>query len=157
MTFSRRSAELAYWLAGGLGLGRVPRAPGTAAAAVATLVAAGLIAVSPAVLAAAAVLAIGAGLWAIPKVAPTGDPSWVVIDEVAGQWVALLGTVHLSIPALVAGFLLFRAFDILKPGPIHAAERLPGAIGVMADDLVAGVVVAIILVAGRLVFRGLAA
>lgn len=153
MIFSRRAPDIAYVLACGLGCGRFPRAPGTAAAAAATLVGAGLIAVAPGLLAVAAALAIGIGFWAIPKVAPTGDPPFVVIDEIAGQWVALLGMLQLSIPGLIGGFVLFRLLDILKPGPIHAVERLPGALGVMADDILAGGIAALILIAARFVVR----
>lgn len=156
MTFARRSPDIPHLLAAGLGCGKLPRAPGTAAAAAATLVAAGLIAVAPALLAVAAAVAIGVGLWAIPKVAPTGDPPFVVIDEIAGQWVALLGVLQLSIPGLIGGFILFRLLDILKPGPIRDVERLPGAFGVMADDILAGGIAALILVAARFIARAVA-
>jgi len=78
-----------------------------------------------------------------------GDPGFIVADEVAGQAVALLlaGTVARGDGWLAAGlaFLGFRVFDILKPGPIDASQRLPGGLGVLADDLLAG------LVAGGLV------
>ena len=78
-----------------------------------------------------------------------GDPSWVVTDEVAGQGLALLVagfSPHRGVFTTVAAFLLFRAFDIWKPGPIGAAEKLPGGIGILCDDLLAG------LVAGALAF-----
>lgn len=66
------------------------------------------------------------------------DPGMVVIDEWVGVWITLLG-VHHSQPLLIgAGFLLFRVFDILKPPPVAAFEKLPGAWGVMMDDVVAG-------------------
>ena len=65
------------------------------------------------------------------------DPGFVVVDEVAGQWVALLFVPPLWTDALVA-VLLFRFFDILKPWPIRRFEALPGGLGIMADDLVAG-------------------
>jgi len=66
-----------------------------------------------------------------------GDPPIVVIDEVAGFLVAMLG--HPATPAaLVEGFVLFRLFDIVKPFPVRQAERLPGGWGVVADDLAAG-------------------
>jgi phosphatidylglycerophosphatase A len=78
-----------------------------------------------------------------------GDPSWVVTDEVAGQGLALL-VAGLSqgrgVLTTVAAFVCFRAFDIAKPGPIGAAERLPGGVGILADDRRAG------LVAGALAF-----
>lgn len=72
-----------------------------------------------------------------------GDPSAVVLDETAGQWVALgvwtlLDPATLTIGVLAASFLLFRLFDIVKPWPIRALERLPGGWGIVADDLAAG-------------------
>jgi phosphatidylglycerophosphatase A len=76
------------------------------------------------------------------------DPRPVVIDEVAGQLIALC-----ALPAewgwIFAGFFLFRVFDVLKPGPIRAAERLPGGWGIMADDVLAGLVSALIVHAAR--------
>lgn len=66
------------------------------------------------------------------------DPSHVVIDEVAGQLVTLIGApVHL-VPMLI-GFVLFRFFDILKPPPIRLLEKLPEGTGIVVDDLGAGV------------------
>ena len=65
------------------------------------------------------------------------DAPEVVIDEVAGQWIALLA-VPLDWRWYLLAFLLFRLFDIVKPGPVRMAENLPGGIGVMADDIVAG-------------------
>lgn len=65
------------------------------------------------------------------------DPGFVVIDEVAGQWVALLLVPPLW-PNALLGLLFFRFFDILKPPPIRRFEALPGGTGIMADDLVAG-------------------
>lgn len=78
-----------------------------------------------------------------------GDPSWVVTDEVAGQALALLGaglSLHRGLATTIAAFVLFRVFDIWKPGPVGAAERLPGGLGILCDDLVAG------LFAGALAF-----
>jgi phosphatidylglycerophosphatase A len=82
----------------------------------------------------------------------SGDPSSVVIDEVAGTWLALV-----CIPAhtlvtspwlsLVAVVVLFRVFDIAKPWPVSWFERLPGGFGIMADDLAAGAVAGIIATA----------
>jgi phosphatidylglycerophosphatase A len=81
------------------------------------------------------------------------DPGHVVIDEVAGQWVALLpvafGAVQAGVPVTalwpgwVAAFFLFRLFDIAKPGPIGWADRQQGARGVMLDDLIAGLFAAV--------------
>jgi phosphatidylglycerophosphatase A len=71
-----------------------------------------------------------------------GDPGWVVTDEVAGQALAvgLGGAVARGsgLLAFAAAFVLFRALDIAKPGPVGAAERLPGGWGVWADDVLAG-------------------
>ena len=76
------------------------------------------------------------------------DPSEIVIDEVAGQWLALLpvafGAWHAGAavtalwPGWIAAFVLFRLFDIWKPGPIGWADRRGDALGVMLDDLIAG-------------------
>ena len=68
------------------------------------------------------------------------DPSEIVIDEAAGQWIPLLPfTVFDPVGYLVA-FVSFRLFDIWKPGPVGWADsRLKGSLGVMADDIVAGV------------------
>ena len=66
------------------------------------------------------------------------DPSHVVIDEVAGQLVTLIACPLLWKP-LLAGFILFRAFDIVKPPPIRRLERLPEGAGIVVDDLGAGV------------------
>lgn len=79
-------------------------------------------------------------VWSIRPLFPTeGDAGWIVIDEGAGVFVALIG---LSVwPGAVAAFLVFRAADIFKrafPG-VAQADAIPGALGVTADDLVAGI------------------
>jgi phosphatidylglycerophosphatase A len=66
------------------------------------------------------------------------DPGHVVIDEVAGQWIALLHS-RVNLSHLLAGFLLFRLFDILKPWPARQLEGLPAGWGIMLDDVAAGV------------------
>jgi phosphatidylglycerophosphatase A len=83
------------------------------------------------------------------------DPSEIVIDEVAGQWIALwpvsLGAMMAGAdvtalwPGIVTAFIAFRAFDILKPGPVGWADRQPGAFGVMADDVIAGWLAAMVV------------
>ncbi len=115
-------------------------------------------------LAVATLAAIGVGWWA------TGveiheqddlDPGHIVIDEVAGQWIALwplsLGMWHIGAPATlfpwpgwVAAFLLFRLLDVWKPWPISWADRRKGPTGVMLDDVLAGLIaaVAVTLMAG---------
>jgi phosphatidylglycerophosphatase A len=90
------------------------------------------------------------GFWACAAVCgPGDDPSEVVIDEVAGQWIALLFPSFafwirdfdgwMPYPGWVAAFLLFRLFDIWKPGPVGWADRRDDAAGVMWDDIIAGV------------------
>lgn len=82
------------------------------------------------------------GLWASDLYAQaeqSSDPASVVIDEVAGQWIALLAA-PLTPLGFALAFLIFRFYDILKPWPVDVAEsRLPGAWGIMADDIVAGI------------------
>lgn len=93
-----------------------------------------------------------AGYWAAGKFEEQSgdhDNGAIVIDEVAGMWIALVPTA-LSIPYVIAAFVLFRFFDIFKPWPISWADKkLPGAFGVMADDIIAGIFVAIILAGAR--------
>ncbi len=81
------------------------------------------------------------------------DPSWIVIDEVVGQWIALMpvaiGAAHVGLspfrlwPGLIAAFLLFRLFDIWKPWLVGRADARGDAMGVMLDDVWAGVFAAI--------------
>ena len=72
------------------------------------------------------------------------DASEVIIDEVAGQWIPLV-IIPLEIEWYIAAFLLFRFFDISKIGPVGHAEKFTGGVGVMADDLVAGIMAALVL------------
>jgi len=72
------------------------------------------------------------------------DPSHVVIDEVAGQLVTLIGC-PIVWRALLAGFILFRVFDIVKPPPIRRLEQLPEGTGIVVDDLGAGIYALIVL------------
>ncbi len=78
------------------------------------------------------------------------DPGEVVIDELAGAWIAILPFSGGSIPLLVAAFVIFRIIDIAKPWPVHASEDwLPGGWGVMLDDVVGGFMTMFILLAAR--------
>jgi len=65
------------------------------------------------------------------------DPQFVVIDEVAGQLVALVA-VPLAWQSFLAGFIFFRAFDILKPPPVRQLEAIPEGAGIVLDDIAAG-------------------
>ena len=79
------------------------------------------------------------GVWAAGLIEQEkgDDPGLVVIDEFAGQWIALI-FVPQTIPVYLAAFVLFRFFDILKPFPVRQAEKLPAGWGVMTDDIMAG-------------------
>jgi phosphatidylglycerophosphatase A len=104
------------------------------------------------------VVATAVGVWACTVEAARrgrSDPRPVVIDEVAGQWlcfaVSLLflrpeGWLQLAVMS-AAGFLLFRFFDVVKPWPIRRLERIPGGVGIVADDLAAGAAAGLILAA----------
>ena len=124
------------------GSGYAPFAPGTAASLLAVLLGIPLLQAPPGMLALAAALASLLGLWAIRAAQVEGDPGWVVIDEVAGQWIALMGLARPTLPGLALAFALFRLFDIVKPGPVGWADRRGGAAGIMADDLIAGALAA---------------
>jgi phosphatidylglycerophosphatase A len=160
MTFAR-------FVASGCGAGFAPRAPGTVGSLLALVLGALLMLLPAFVLPLAVLVAALGGLWAIRASGAAeepnggsgggsdGDPGWVVIDEVAGQWIALLGLPRPSAIGLLAAFLLFRLLDIAKPGPVGWADRQGGAAGIMADDLIAGAIAAGILWAIASRFPGL--
>ena len=82
------------------------------------------------------------------------DAPEVIIDEVAGQWIALI-ILPLDLWWFAAAFVLFRFFDITKIGPVGMAEQLSGGVGVMADDIVAGLLAALCLWGAGQIFFGL--
>jgi phosphatidylglycerophosphatase A len=91
------------------------------------------------------------GIWSATQTArllDRPDPGIIVVDEVLGQWVALLGATALNWKSFLAGFVLFRIFDIWKPWPVRRLEDLPEGSGIVADDLAAGVYAAIMLYIG---------
>jgi phosphatidylglycerophosphatase A len=140
MALSRRhpAAVLATWFGAGL----LPRAPGTWGSAAALPLAWLLVAWGgPTALALAVVVVSAVGWWASAVyVTRTGrdDPGEIVIDEVAGQWLALI-FVPLDPLLYLAAFAAFRLFDIKKPFPVGWLDRhIDGGLGVMADDIAAG-------------------
>ena len=160
MVKERRS--LSIWIATGLGAGYFPVAPGTAGSALglALVIAFRQTALDRLSLAAAllavTVFLFAVGVWAAgkaEKVFGRVDPGQVVIDEVAGQVLTFLAAPRIGWLGLIAGFILFRAFDIVKPFPARQAERFPGGWGIMLDDLVAGLYSLIALTILGRVFR----
>jgi phosphatidylglycerophosphatase A len=88
-----------------------------------------------------ALLAVAVGIPAATRVARASglkDPQFVVIDETAGQLITLIGA-PLAWKSFLAGFILFRAFDIVKPPPVRQLERLPEGTGIVVDDVAAGI------------------
>jgi phosphatidylglycerophosphatase A len=147
--------RVARLIASGLGTGFAPRAPGTAGSLAALLVGAVLLKLPVWVLPLCIIAVTLAGLWATARAGGADDPGWVVIDEVAGQWIALLPLARPTPLGLLAAFALFRLLDITKPGPIGWADRQHGAVGVMADDVIAGGIAALILWGTAMVWPGL--
>ena len=140
-------ARLAWLVGTGLGSGFVPLAPATAA----SLVALAIYWVTPLAgdslgLFLLIVIGFPVGVWATGSLTSPGDqdPHRAVWDEFVGMWVSCL-LLPKELPWLAAAFVFFRAFDILKPWPIRRLERLPGGLGIMSDDLLAGIYVAVLL------------
>ena len=89
----------------------------------------------------------------VAREAATEDPGFVVVDEVAGQWVALIAASTRPWEWLLA-FLLFRVFDILKPSPARQFDRMHSGFGIMMDDVAAGIYAMAILWLARLFSTG---
>jgi phosphatidylglycerophosphatase A len=149
-------------LMSGFGTGFLPIAPGTwgsAAAAVIWLAGAAMLdraGVGPWWIVAATLIAIAAASAICVAFGPYAialwnrkDPSHVVIDEFAGQWVTLLPVAFLrpgskqQLLAAVVAFVFFRVCDVIKPPPARQAEALPAGVGILTDDLMAGVYAAL--------------
>lgn len=143
-------------------------APGTWGSAAACLAAWPIHALGgPYLLVTATAALLVAGLWASARyMGKTGthDPSEITVDEAVGQWIALLpvsfGAAHAGAdivalwPGVLSAFVLFRLFDIWKPGPIGWADRQPGAWGVMLDDVAAGWIASLLVAVFAFVFHG---
>lgn len=142
------------------GVGFAPVAPGTVAAALAVALFVLLGRLSPALY----LLTVGTlcvlGVWASERTVRAfgvDDDPRIVIDEVAGQLLALapLAGNRASWPLVVTGFVAFRVFDVWKPGPIGRADRaLSGGLGVMMDDVLAGMLAGLVVGAGLLLWPG---
>ncbi|MGC2400043.1 MAG: phosphatidylglycerophosphatase A [Acidobacteriaceae bacterium] len=82
----------------------------------------------------------------VERESPHRDPGHVVIDEVAGQWIALIYS-QVNLTHVLAGFLFFRVLDIVKPWPARQLESLPAGWGIMFDDVAAGVYALLLMLA----------
>lgn len=141
----------AGWIACGFGSGLSPVAPGTAGSLAALLpwLALRELPWVYLVLALASAFALGVWVcqWAVNALR-IKDPANVVWDEFVGQWIALLPLLWLprGWAWIFAGFILFRIFDICKPWPVSWADRqVAGGLGIMLDDVIAGIYAAIVL------------
>lgn len=149
----KRTDKVSLMVSTFFGSGMCPKAPGTAGSLAAAVIAVPLSAVS--FTGCFALLSVFVFFAAVPFVAKTlrdtatDDPGWIVIDEVSGQFMALAfvppDTLFAHPWLFALGFGLFRFFDILKPLGIHRLEKLPGAWGVMADDLLGGIYAGLVL------------
>jgi phosphatidylglycerophosphatase A len=142
-------AFIATWFGSGL----LPTAPGTWGSLAALPPALLLFWIGgPWSLAAGAAAAFAAGTWAASRYAAAigkDDPSEIVIDEVAAQWL-VLSILPLTPLAWLAGFVFFRFFDVVKPWPVSLADRrLKGGLGIMADDMVAALYAILLILVCR--------
>lgn len=141
-------------MATGFGLGRAPFAPGTVASG-ATALLLWLVPFSrPGLVLFLLAVTVG-GTWAAHEAERWlggKDPGVIVVDEVAGMVLSVVAF-PLTPAVLVAGFLVFRLFDILKPFPARASERLAGGLGVMVDDVIAGLYALGVLALSRAVLE----
>src|ERR1022692_859790 len=135
---------LAYAIATFFGCGYSPIGPGTAGSLAAILIAIALHTYAGSdrfTFLLLSVLLLVPAIWSAGKVAQyesRKDPQIVVIDEVLGQWITLAGASTLNWKSFLAALLFFRLFDIWKPPPVRQLEALPGGIGIVADDVMAG-------------------
>lgn len=127
------------FIASGFGAGMAPRAPGTFGSLVGLIIGCLLLGLGHIALIVGIVVAAFVGIYAIRQLPEaTEDPGWIVIDEIAGQMLPLLALSRVTVWGAMTAFLLFRLFDILKPGPVGRVDKYKNAYGVMGDDLVAG-------------------
>jgi phosphatidylglycerophosphatase A len=138
-------------IATGFGVGLLPVTPGSWGSLLALPFAWAIVAAAGKIgLAVAVLCALALGTWAANRViAESGlhDPGAIVVDEIAGQWIVLLGAPQRFWTYALA-FLFFRLFDILKPWPVGWADRkVGGGFGVMLDDLLAAVYAVLVLLA----------
>ncbi|ATX82065.1 phosphatidylglycerophosphatase A [Mariprofundus ferrinatatus] len=156
------SRTIHHWLAAGFGSGWLPRAPGTWGSLTSLLPAWFLVEQSGALtLIAASLMLLVLGCWncsiVLPQLADK-DPGWIVIDEWVGQWLCLgviLIFLDSSFAHMAVAFIAFRGFDVFKPWPVSYVETLgPPWWSIMADDVVAGLMGATVVVVGSMALGG---
>ena len=150
-----RSPSACFWFATWFGTGLSPKAPGTVGTLATVPLHFVLVLLPPELHLAALAVIIGLGIWCADAVARANgvkDPQFVVVDESAGVLLALFLVRDAGWLALIAAVLGFRLFDIWKPWPIHALESLrPAGLGIMADDIAAGLVAGLLVLAGTII------
>ncbi len=137
---------LIYGIGTGLGSGYAPVAPGTAGSLLAIILFALIPFNSSGWLGAISFFFfVGVLVSNIIEKEKGNDPGLVVVDEIVGQWIALLFLPVYGWKVLLASFLLFRLFDIWKPFPINRSQNLEGGWGIMIDDVLAGIYANLVL------------
>lgn len=144
------ASRLSVWLATGLGIGLVTPAPGTVAGLWGLPVAAAMAEIARpefryVAIAVLALLAVPVCQLAAAALGSSGDPGPIVLDEIVALPIVFVGVHGMNWPLLIAGYLLFRLCDVLKPGLARSAEKLPGGWGIVADDCVAAVMACLLL------------
>ena len=147
--------KIVLFFATGCGLGYLPKAPGTFGTLLGIPLALGISRFNWPMNLIAIIFVVVFSIWISDNAAliiGTEDPSLVVIDEVVGMLLTMTA-VTISGKTILAGFILFRVLDILKPFPIGwLDQKIPGGMGIVADDLTAGIMANFILRIGLLLF-----
>jgi phosphatidylglycerophosphatase A len=139
-----RRTPAAFLIGTWFGCGYAPAAPGTVGSLAGLLIAIALAyaGYGRGMLLAFTAILLAPGIWAATVVAKEidqKDPHIVVVDEVIGQWITLLGAATFNWKTWLAAFALFRLLDVWKPAPARQLESLPGGWGIVADDVMAGI------------------
>jgi phosphatidylglycerophosphatase A len=139
-------------LSSGFGAGCAPKAPGTFGSLVGLALGCLLLHLGHLPLLFGIVAVTALGVYAVGRLPEANaDPKWVVIDEIAGQMIPLLALTEVSLDGALLCFVLFRLFDIWKPGPVAWADKRADEYGIMGDDIIAGLMAWIIMLALHLV------
>jgi phosphatidylglycerophosphatase A len=150
--------KIALFVATGANVGKIPFAPGTFGSLLGLMICFLLSLTSVPVAAMAAIVLILVSVWAsehAEKIMGKKDPGSVVIDEVAGMVITMVGIPFGPLTA-TSGFILFRLLDIIKPPPVRFfQDDLPGGAGIVMDDVAAGIIANILLQVICLVFGGI--